>query len=192
MDSSSPALDDKPRGRKKKFALVATESHEFLHQPPLNDPNIKQEIDQILEANKGVPGSTMIILNEIQSRVGYISQPVQEYVAWQLNVAPAAIHGVVTFYSFFTTQPRGRHTVKFCMGTACYVGGTPMLIQKAKQIFDIEPGQTTPDQNVSLEVCRCVGACSQAPVVVVDEQTFGRNRPSRFAQLINKLIKPQE
>ena len=134
----------------------------------------------------------MIILNEIQSQLSYISQPVQEYVAQELNVPPSTIHGVVTFYSFFTTTPRGRHTVKFCMGTACYVGGTPQLIQKAKQIFEIGPGETTADENVSLEVCRCVGSCSQAPVVVVDEQVYGRVRPSRFTQLINKALKEPE
>jgi NADH:ubiquinone oxidoreductase subunit E len=76
------------------------------------------------------------------------------------------------------------------MGTACYVGGTPQLILKAKQIYDIEPGQTTADGNVTLEICRCVGSCSQAPVVVIDEQPYGRIRPSKITQLFNKSIKP--
>jgi NADH:ubiquinone oxidoreductase subunit E len=94
---------------------------------------------------------------------------------------------VVSFYSFFTTTPRGRHTVKFCMGTACYVGGTPQLIEKAKQILGIEPGQTTPDGNITLEVCRCVGACSQAPVIVVDEDVAGRVRPNKLPQTLKNL-----
>ncbi len=172
--------------------LTGSEEYKLLEQPPLNDPYKKGIIDQILSANQDKPGSTMIILNEIQSQIGYISQPIQEYVALKLNVPASMIHGVVTFYSFFTTTPRGNHTVKFCMGTACYVGGTPQLITKAKQIFDIEPGQTTADGNVTLEICRCVGSCSQAPVVVIDERMYGRIRPSKIAQLFNKSIKPGE
>ena len=97
-----------------------------------------------------------------------------------------AVHGVVSFYSFFTTQPRGRHTMKFCMGTACYVGGMPQLIEKAKQALGIEMGQTTKDGAITLEICRCVGACSQAPVIVVDEEVSGRVKPNKLPQLIRK------
>jgi NADH:ubiquinone oxidoreductase subunit E len=78
------------------------------------------------------------------------------------------------------------------MGTACYVGGTPQLIEKAKQIYSIDVGQTTQDGNVTLEICRCVGSCSQAPVVVIDEQMYGRIRPSKVGALFNKTIKPVE
>jgi NADH:ubiquinone oxidoreductase subunit E len=111
----------------------------------------------------------------------------QAYVAQKLHVPLTAIHGVVTFYSFFTTKPRGRHTVKFCMGTACYVGGTPQLIEKAKQSLGVDVGDTTPDGNITLEICRCVGACSQAPVVVMDEEVQGRVRPNKFPQLLRKV-----
>lgn len=192
MDEVKPPQEKRPPKNRQKYSLVGSEEHHLLDKPPLNDPKKKAVIDQILAAEQGKPGSTMIILNEIQSQIGYVSQAIQEYVALKLNVAPSTIHGVVTFYSFFTTTPRGNHTVKFCMGTACYVGGTPQLIQKAKQIYDIEPGETTADGNVTLEICRCVGSCSQAPVVVIDEQLYGRIRPSKIAQLFTKSIKPVE
>jgi NADH:ubiquinone oxidoreductase subunit E len=78
------------------------------------------------------------------------------------------------------------------MGTACYVGGTPQLVEKAKQILGIEPGQTTKDGAITMEVCRCVGACSQAPVAVFDEQTVGRLRPNKLPQLIKPLKEPVE
>ena len=111
---------------------------------PENDPVVipakKAIIDQILEENRGKPGATMVVLNELQSQIGFVSEPMQEYVAHQMKVPVSTIHGVVSFYSFFTTTPRGRHTVKFCMGTACYVGGMPQLIEKAKQVLGIEPG----------------------------------------------------
>jgi NADH:ubiquinone oxidoreductase subunit E len=154
---------------------------------PLAHPEKKILIDQILEENKDLPGALMVVLNELQNRVGFISAPMQQYVATKLHVPASSVHGVVSFYSFFTTQARGRHTVKFCLGTACYVGGTGQLIEKAKQVMGIEPGQTTPDGSVTFEICRCVGACSQAPVIVADEQLYGRVRPNKLPQILRPL-----
>jgi NADH:ubiquinone oxidoreductase subunit E len=94
---------------------------------------------------------------------------------------------VISFYSFYTTQPRGKHTVKFCIGTACYVGGAEQLIDKAKQLIGIEMGQTTSDGNITMEDCRCVGACSQAPVVVVDEVIHGRVQPGKMVSIIRTI-----
>lgn len=154
---------------------------------PIAIPEKRQLIDQIIEKNRERKGSTMVILNELQNRIGFITPAMQAYTARQLDVPLGAIHGVVTFYSFFSTQPRGAHTIKFCMGTACYVGGTPQIVEKAKQALGIELGQTTPDGQVTLEVCRCVGACSQAPVVVVDDEVMGRVRPNKFPQILRKV-----
>jgi NADH:ubiquinone oxidoreductase subunit E len=169
------------------MSLAIAEKTKIPPNDPLADPEKKRLIDEILEKNKDLPGALMVILNELQSRIGYISNPMQQYVADALHIPVSKVHGVVTFYSFFTTTPRGRHTIKFCMGTACYVGGTPQLIEKAKSLLGIEPGQTTPDGNITLELCRCVGACSQAPVVVVDEQIMGRVRPNKFPQILRPL-----
>lgn len=166
---------------------MATKSETLEKNNPLLVPETKKMIDQILEENKHLPGATMVILNELQSKIGYVSEPMQAYVAKKLRVPQSLVHGVVSFYSFFTTYPRGRHTIKFCMGTACYVGGAPQLIEKAKQLLGIDPGQTTPDGSITLEVCRCVGACSQAPVVVVDEESHGRVRPNKFPQIIRAV-----
>ncbi len=154
---------------------------------PLANPEQKKLIDEILEKNRNLPGATMVVLNELQSKIGFISEPMQNYVALKLHVPVSSVHGVVSFYSFFTTTPRGRHTIKFCMGTACYVGGTPQLIDKAKSLLGIDPGQTTADGQITLEVCRCVGACSQAPVIVVDEQSVGRVKPNKFPQILRPL-----
>jgi NADH-quinone oxidoreductase subunit E len=155
---------------------------------PLTIPEQKAVIDRIIDENIHLPGATMVVLNELQATLGFVSEPMQEYVAERLNVPVSKVHGVISFYSFFTTQPRGKHTIKFCMGTACYVGGTPQLIDKARQILGVEPGQTTPDGNITLEACRCVGACSQAPVIVIDEQVSGRVRPTKFPQLVRPLL----
>ncbi len=145
-------------------------------------------LDEIINQNRERPGALMVILNETQSKVGYVSVPMQNYIAKRMRVPVGAVHGVVTFYSFFTTEPRGKHTMKFCMGTACYVGGVPQLMDKAKQLTGTEIGKTTPDGQLTLEVCRCVGACSQAPVVMVDDEVVGRIKPTKFPQLIKKLL----
>ncbi len=168
----------------------------LLENVPGNDPvavpEKRQIIDQILEENKDLPGGMMVILNELQSQIGFVSEPMQRYVAAKLQVPVSKVHGVVTFYSFFTTTPRGRHTIKFCMGTACYVGGVPQLIEKAQQILGIKPGETTKDGAITLEICRCVGACSQAPVIVIDETSHGRVRPNKFPQLIRAIQDEEE
>jgi NADH:ubiquinone oxidoreductase subunit E len=160
---------------------------EIPENDPLADPAKKALIDQILDANKDLKGAMMVVLNELQGQIGFISETMQQYVALRLHVPVSAVHGVVSFYSFFTTHPRGRHTIKFCLGTACYVGGTPQLIEKVKQVLGIEPGQTTKDGAITVELCRCVGACSQAPVVVIDEEVNGRVRPNKLPQLLRPV-----
>jgi NADH-quinone oxidoreductase subunit E len=154
---------------------------------PLNNPAQRATIDEILQNNRTLPGATMVVLNELQNRIGHVSPAMQCYVAERLKVPYSAVHGVVSFYSFFTTEARGKHTIKLCMGTACYVGGTPQLIEKAKQLLGVAPGHTTADGNVTVEVCRCVGACSQAPVVVINEEIAGRVKPNKFPQLLRKV-----
>ena len=166
---------------------MATLQYQPATDQSFPDADQKEIMDRVLEENKNLPGAVMVVLNELQSQIGFVSEAMQSYVAHAMHVPVSTIHGVVSFYSFFTTTPRGRHTIKFCMGTACYVGGTPQLIEKAKQILGIEPGQTTADGAITLEVCRCVGACSQAPVVVIDEDVSGRVRPNKLPQLVRPV-----
>jgi len=164
-----------------------TPSENNVSANPLENPEQKAIIDAIIDENLHLNGATMVILNQVQEKIGFISKPVQAYIAGILGVPISKVHGVVSFYSFFTTTPRGKHTIKFCLGTACYVGGIDHIIEKAKQLLGIEPGQTTPDGLVTLEVCRCVGACSQAPVVVVDDNIRGRMQPNRFPKIIQDI-----
>jgi len=127
-----------------------------------------------------------VVLNELQSRIGFISKAMQTYVAQRLRVPLSEVNGVVTFYSFFTTSPRGKHTVKFCLGTACYVGGAPGLLEKAKQVLGVDPGETTEDGSITVELCRCIGACSQAPTMVVDKDMYGRMHPNKLPQVLSR------
>jgi NADH:ubiquinone oxidoreductase subunit E len=157
------------------------------HHNPLQNPQQKRIIDEIIAQNVDKKGATMVVLNQVQQEIGYIPKAVQAYIAEALGIPCSKVHGVVSFYSFFKTEPRGKHTIKFCLGTACYVGGIDQIIEKAKQLLGIGPGQTTPDGLITLEVCRCVGACSQAPVVVVDDNIHGKVQPNKFPKVIQEI-----
>jgi NADH:ubiquinone oxidoreductase subunit E len=151
---------------------------------PLTVPAQRAVIDRIIESGQETPGAAMVVLNELQSQVGYVSVSMQEYVARRLRVPRSQIYGVISFYSFFTTQPRGKHTIKLCLGTACYVGGATKLIQKASQLLGVRVGETTGDWRITLETCRCVGACSQAPTVTIDGDVYGRVKPEQLPELL--------
>lgn len=166
--------------------MTIQQNETLIFKDPVNIPEKRAVIDRIIAENKDKPGATMLVLNELQSEIGYITDAMQAYVAKELKVPVGAVHGVVTFYSFFSTEPKGEHTIKFCMGTACYVAGAPQLIEKAKQLLGVDIGKTTSDGKITLEACRCVGACSQAPVVVVDEDLHGRITPNKFPQMVRK------
>ena len=156
------------------------------HIDPVDDPILCAKIDEIIAKHKEVKGAPMVVLNELQNEIGYITENMQEYVAEKLEVPVSLIHGVVTFYSFFATRPRGKYTIKFCLGTACYVRGVDQLIDKARQILGIDLGETTEDGMITLETCRCVGACSQAPVIMVEEDVYGQVQAKKLEKIIKQ------
>ena len=153
---------------------------------PVDDPVLCQKIDEIIAKNKEIKGAPMVVLNELQNEIGYITEKMQEYVAEKLEVPVSLVHGVVTFYSFFATRPRGKYTIKFCLGTACYVRGVDQLIDKSRQILGIDLGETTEDGMITLETCRCVGACSQAPVIMVEDDVYGQVQAKKLEKIIKQ------
>ena len=161
-------------------------SEQVFMVDPLDVPEQRAVIDRIIEEHKRLPGAPMVVLNELQSHIGYVSIPMQKYLARRLRVPMQQVYGVVSFYSFFATEPRGKHVIKFCLGTACYVSGAPKLIAEAKQILGVEVGETTGDWLITLECCRCVGACSQAPTVMIDDDVYGRVSPAQLPEIIAK------
>ena len=149
-------------------------------------PEEKSAMDEVLSANHDRPGATMLVLTLVQEKVGYISPPMQAYIAKALGVPLSHIYGVLTFYSSFRMTPLGRHKISICLGTACYVRGGPMLIEKYQQVLGVKMGETTEDNRFTLEICRCVGACSQAPVVMIDEDILGRVSPADVSKSLRK------
>ena len=143
-------------------------------------------LDEIIATNRDRPGAMMVILNEIQKRVGYVSEPMQRHVAGKLRVPVSAVHGVVTFYSFFSMTPKGRHTIKLCLGTACYVKGIKEVMSRVENQYKIKAGGTTGDRRFSLQGVRCLGACGLAPVMVVDQDTHGAVSADQIIDILAK------
>jgi NADH:ubiquinone oxidoreductase subunit E len=145
-----------------------------------------QQVDSIIENYRGKPGSLIPVLEEVQGVLGYLPHEIQHRIAEGLNIPQNQIFGVVTFYSFFTMVPRGRHTIRVCLGTACYVRGGKKNLDRLVQDLGIEPGQTTEDRRFSLETIRCLGACGLAPVIVVDEDTHKQVKERKVREIIQR------
>jgi NADH-quinone oxidoreductase subunit E len=147
-------------------------------------PEVMSKVDEIIGRYKGIPGSLIPVLEACQEIVGYIPVELQEYIGKGLNVPGSTIYGVVTFYSFFTMVPKGRHTIKVCLGTACYVRRIAEVLNRLRSTFNVEVGATTEDRRYSLEAVRCLGACGMAPVVMVDSDTHGGVTPEGILETL--------
>ena len=133
-----------------------------------------QRVDAIIEQYRGKAGSLIPVREECQNVCGYLPIGVQERISRGLKIPGSTVYGVVTFYSFFTMVPKGRHTIKVCLGTACYVRGGKANLDYLRDEFDVEVGGTTVDLRFSLDSVRCLGACGMAPAMVVDEDTYAQ------------------
>jgi len=149
-------------------------------------PEMYRKIDGIVARYKDKPGSLIPVLQQAQEVCGYLPHAVQRYIARGMNMSPSVVFGVATFYSFFTLVPRGKHVIRVCLGTACYVKRSEEIIDKIKDELDIEVGEITRDKKYSLEAVRCLGACGLAPVVVIGQDTYGDVAATKVMEIINK------
>jgi NADH-quinone oxidoreductase subunit E len=147
---------------------------ESLHE--INEdltPEVMNRVDEVIERSSNKAGALIPVLTQCQKIVGYVPVELQDYIAKGLNIPGSTVYGVVTFYSFFSMVPKGRHTIKVCMGTACYVRGIGEVLNRICSEFQMDVGGTTKDLRFSLEAVRCLGACGLAPVIVVNDDTHG-------------------
>ncbi len=143
-------------------------------------------IDRIIEKYQGQEGSLIPILHEVQQVVGYLPEEVQAYIAEKLEVPLSEIYGVVSFYSLFSTKPKGKFKVSVCLGTACYVKGSGQVLSELEKQLGIRVGETTDDGMFTLEACRCLGACGLAPVLTVNDNVHGRLTTDDVTDIIKK------
>jgi len=150
---------------------------------------VAAKLDAIIEKHKDTPGSLIPVLQQAQGVVGYLPPVVQRHVAKAMNLPVSEVHGVVSFYHFFSMKPKGKHAIKVCLGTACYVKRAEEIVEKLKKNLNIEMGGVTEDKQFSLESVRCLGACGLAPVVVVDtnqvQETFGSINPVETHKILD-------
>ena len=157
----------------------------------LNAPTLKK-LDEIVQKHVGEPGPVIVMLHDVQDELGYIPFEAMEKIASATGTSPADVFGVVNFYAQFTTQPKGKHVINVCLGTACYVKGAQALIDEVKNLTGADINQTSEDGIFSLDATRCLGACGLAPVVVIDGRVVGNATTDKLQKEVKELINAEK
>jgi NADH:ubiquinone oxidoreductase subunit E len=144
-------------------------------------------IAEVIEEYKDKEGSLIQILHMAQGIYGFLPLELQKFIAQKLNKPLSEVYGVVTFYSFFSTQPKGENTIRVCLGTACYVRGGKKIVDRLKDILEIEVGETTQDGKFTLEVMRCIGACGLAPAITINDVVYKQVNPDKLVSILKKI-----
>lgn len=155
----------------------------------VDDKMMREELISFIAEQKKKPGPLMPIMQKAQSIFGALTIDVQELIAEQLGIPMSDVYGVATFYSQFALEPKGEHVISVCMGTACYVRNIEKVMEKLVEELGVDPGQTTPDRHYTLEATRCLGCCGLAPVIMIDDQVYGRLVPSDVPDILAKYNK---
>lgn len=145
-----------------------------------------EKIDEILTGFPEIKGSLISILHEVQSLYNYLPEEALRHLSKRTGIPLTRLYSIATFYHFFSLTPKGRHLVNVCLGTACHVKGSPRILGLIKRKLSIEEGETTPDMDFTLNTVRCIGACSLAPVMVVDKDTHGNVTTSMVPEILKK------
>ena len=151
-----------------------------------HDEKIRQ-IDQVIEHYSGHGRKALMqVLQESQGIYGYLPLEVQRRVAQGMNLSVAEVYGVITFYSFFSLKPKGEYEISVCLGTACYVKGSQAILEKIEEELGIKAGECTADGKLSINACRCIGACGLAPVMMINEDVYGRLTTDQIPAILAK------
>ncbi len=147
--------------------------------------SIEERTRKIVAPWKGGKGGTIPVLQEVQKEFGYLPEEALIVVSREMKIQPSELYGVATFYAQFHLNPRGRHIIRVCRGTACHVRGSLTILDKVKKVLQVEENGTTEDLRFTLEPVACIGACGLAPVMMVDEDTHGRLTPDKVMEVVN-------
>jgi NADH:ubiquinone oxidoreductase subunit E len=146
-------------------------------------------LDEVIAKYKDREGSLIQILHAAQSIFGYLPLEVQKRIADGLGKPLSEVSGVVTFYSFFSTQPRGEHTIRVCLGTACYVRGGKKIVDRIQELLSVDIGSTTKDGKFTFEIARCIGACGLAPAMMIDDTVYKQVNPDKLEAIFASYYK---
>jgi len=156
-----------------------------LEHPDITSDMIPR-IDEVINTHKDTAGAVIPVLRECQDIVGYLPVELIDYISIGLNLPKSDVLGVATFYSLFSLTPKGRHIVRVCLGTACYVKGGKEIMNRIKKTYGLDEGETSEDRRFTLEAVRCLGACGLAPVMVVGQDTHGGVTPDRVINILEQ------
>lgn len=148
----------------------------------------KEQLMECISKHRSERGCLMPILHEAQNIYGYLPSEVQTMIAEELKISLAEVYGVATFYSQFTLNPKGKHKISICLGTACYVKGSDKVLSAVEKELRISCGDCTPDRKFSIDSCRCVGACGLAPVMIIDGEVYGRLTENDVKGILDKYL----
>lgn len=144
------------------------------------------EIANLIDLYKDKEGSLIQILHLSQEIYGYLPLELQEFIASSMGKPLSEVSGVISFYSFFSTKPRGEHTIRVCLGTACYVRGGKKIVERLQEMLDVGIGDTTKDGKFTFEVARCIGACGLAPAMMIDDVVYKRVNVNKLDSILSK------
>ncbi|MCL6638233.1 MAG: NAD(P)H-dependent oxidoreductase subunit E [Firmicutes bacterium] len=150
------------------------------------------ELDKLIDLYSAEPGQLIRVLQKAQDIFGYLPEEVQAYIAEKMEIPVAEVNGVVTFYSLFSTEPKGKTMLNVCLGTACYVKGAQAIMDALKEQLKIDEGETTPDGLFTVKSTRCVGACGLAPVLIANEDVHGRIESGDVTKIIARYRKGED
>ncbi|MBQ9511760.1 MAG: NAD(P)H-dependent oxidoreductase subunit E [Lachnospiraceae bacterium] len=165
---------------------MATAEQTATVLPFLGTPEQEERLKDVIDELRNERGALMPILQRAQDIYGYLPIEVQKMIAEELDVPLEKVFGVSTFYSQFTLTPKGKHHISVCLGTACYVKGSGIVLDKLKEKLEIDTGECTADRRFSLDACRCVGACGLAPVMTIGEDVYGRLSADQVEGILKK------
>ena len=151
----------------------------------ISEEQYYEQLDDIIDQNIEKEGALIPILQSVQNLFGYLPEAALRKISRRLNKPYSEVAGVVGFYSYFSTVPKGEHTIRVCLGTACYVRGGKDVLKAFADELNVGVGETTQDRKFSLEVGRCFGACGLAPVIMIDDEVFQKVKPSRINEILN-------
>lgn len=155
----------------------------------VSEEELLERLDEVLEDYRGKPGTLIPVLQIAQGIFGYLPEVALKRICLALDISYSEVAGVVGFYSFFSTEPRGKHLIRVCLGTACYVRGGKKVLDALKHNLGVDVGQTTEDKLFTLEVARCFGACGLAPVIFIDDEVYKRIRPLKVGEILDRYRK---
>ena len=153
---------------------------------------VEADVRAICASVKDEPSPLMIVLSAIQKKYGYIPLEVQEVVSQEMGIPVAEIYGVVTFYGFFSLNPKGKYVIGICLGTACYVKQSQLVLDKFSSLLGIKPGETTEDGLFTIDAVRCLGACALSPAISINGNVYPKVKPSGVAKIIDDYRKKEE